>query len=531
MKEPNLYLKPNVVPEPLFQQWYAWPHLVSPATAAMNVLNRHLRIIESYIRSPRIHARFVKDPKMRGGPFVDYRENRLTEVERLKQRTLDEQAQLIQLAKEITGLNKLLKEEAVGYSMLELYEKVPELLKGYVELVYDLNNQPAFRFFEALLYKSEYYKDEYQSIAFYIIENDDRPFILSTPRIEEDSMLHIKIPFADKAIDALFKMQREPAPYSVIKNKLRITDSQDEKFRSFFTAKPPSSHKGYQGEGIQTRYFGHACILVETKDFSILTDPVISYGYDSEISRYTYTDLPDHIDYVLITHNHQDHILLETMLQLRHKIGQIIVPRNDGGSLQDPNLKLMFNAIGFDNVIQMEELERLEVDGCSIIGLPFIGEHSDLNIRSKLCYYVRLDQGPRILFAADSCNFESKLYEYVYREIGDVDVLFLGMECDGAPLSWLYGPLLPETLPRDMDQSRRLAGSNFKQGMDLVNRFNPAEVFVYAMGQEPWLNYVMSLKYTEDSNPIVASNKLIDACHRKGIVAERLFGEKILNYS
>jgi hypothetical protein len=46
------------------------------------------------------------------------------------------------------------------------------------------------------------------------------------------------------------------------------------------------------------------------------------------------------------------------------------------------------------------------------------------------------------------------------------------------------------------------------------------------MGQEPWLNYVMSLKYTEQSNPIIQSNKLIEECRKRGIITERLFGEK-----
>jgi hypothetical protein len=51
-------------------------------------------------------------------------------------------------------------------------------------------------------------------------------------------------------------------------------------------------------------------------------------------------------------------------------------------------------------------------------------------------------------------------------------------------------------------------------------------VYVYAMGQEPWLNYVMSLKYTEESRPIVDSNRLIAACRERDIRAERLFGER-----
>ena len=40
----------------------------------------------------------------------------------------------------------------------------------------------------------------------------------------------------------------------------------------------------------------------------------------------------------------------------------------------------------------------------------------------------------KLLFAADSCNIEPRLYEHIHRDVGDVDVLFLGMECDGAPL-------------------------------------------------------------------------------------------------
>ena len=60
----------------------------------------------------------------------------------------------------------------------------------------------------------------------------------------------------------------------------------------------------------------------------------------------------------------------------------------------------------------------------------------------------------------------------------------------------------------------------------IVEQFRCKEVYVYAMGQEPWLNYVMSVKYTPESHPIVQSNQLIEGCKAKGKIAERLFGEK-----
>jgi len=112
------------------------------------------------------------------------------------------------------------------------------------------------------------------------------------------------------------------------------------------------------------------------------------------------------------------------------------------------------------------------------------------------------------------------------RGVWAIEPLFLGMECDGAPLSWLYGPLLTQKLDRAMDESRRLAGSNYEQGMQIVDCFHCREAYVYAMGQEPWLNYIMSIKYTDQSRPIIESNKLVQACQERGITAERLYGEK-----
>jgi hypothetical protein len=46
------------------------------------------------------------------------------------------------------------------------------------------------------------------------------------------------------------------------------------------------------------------------------------------------------------------------------------------------------------------------------------------------------------------------------------------------------------------------------------------------MGQEPWLGYIMSLKYSSVSRPIVESDRLVRECLGQGVCAERLFGEK-----
>jgi L-ascorbate metabolism protein UlaG (beta-lactamase superfamily) len=521
----QLYLKPNIQVEPLIDHWYAWPHLIPPATAARNITERHLKIMDSYINAPAIHANAVKNPKMLGGPFIDYSGKRVDEIRALRERIKRDRAHLLELSAALESLDATLRETAKGYSLHPLYERIPEILRGYVELVYDLNNHPSFRIIEPLLYKSRYYDRSQQSVMLSTIASDDRPFVLSTPRLESEDSFHLRLPFDSPVIDDLFSLKSAARPWQEIKEMLQPWHSQDELLRSFLTPELPPPYSSYKGPGVRWRYFGHACILIESQGVNMVFDPVLSYTYENGVSRYTYQDLPESIDYVLITHDHQDHILFETLLQIRHKVKNVVVPRNNRGHLQDPSLKLLLENCGFRNVIELNEMEEIRAGNVRITGLPFLGEHGDLDIHTKMAWLVNIGQHS-MLFAADSCNIEPRLYEHVHREVGDVDALFLGMECDGAPLSWIYGPLLTQKLDRAMDESRRLSGSNYEQGMHIVNTFRCREAYVYAMGQEPWLNYVMSIKYTEQSRPIIESNKLIKACQERGIIAERLYGEK-----
>ncbi|MFT5822317.1 MAG: L-ascorbate metabolism protein UlaG (beta-lactamase superfamily) [Crocinitomix sp.] len=528
----QFYLKPNVAIEALFDRWYAWSHLISPATAALNLKERHLKIMNSYVKNPKIHAAAVKKPEMLGGPFIDYDGGRVDEIKTLTDDIKNKREKLLKFADAITELNELMLSQAKGYSLQPIYDQIPEILRGYVELYYDLNNQVNFRFFEALLYKSDFYDETAQSIALQIVESDtQRSFVLSTPRLDDEDLIHSQIPFKHEVIDKLFEMKSIPGEYKEIQEILNIKPEQTELFDKFFTTEVPNKYEHYQGDGIRTRYFGHACVLVETNELCLLVDPVISYdGYENDVPRFTAADLPDVIDYVLITHNHQDHVLLETLLQLRHKVKNVVIPSSGKGNLQDPSLRLMFENIGFENIIELDDMQAEIADKCVITALPFLGEHSDMDVRSKMCVHVNLHNKYRVLFAADSQNIEPVIYSKVHEVMGDIDVLFLGMECDGAPLSWLYGPLLPKKMDRDKDQSRRLAGSDFEEGMRIVDLFKPKDVFVYAMGLEPWLEFISSIKYTDESKPIVESNKLVEKCKSQGINAERLFGEKTIEY-
>jgi len=520
-----VYLKQNTLIEPLFNQWYAWSHLIPPATAAMYMVNSHLKIMQSFIANPQVHISALKNPAMQSGPFMQFGVSDVEDVKALLEKTRSQQSRLLELGAAIQELDKILSTEADGHSLEPLYQKVPDVLKGYVELVYDVNHNPSVRFIEGLLYQSPYYNTGTQSIALSLTTQDKRPFVFNTPRLERAEQLHLKAPFASEALDELSRMRSVPQSYGRIKEILAVPDTADELFSTFFTEEQSKPASRFDGEGVRIRYFGHACILLESKNVSILCDPIISYKYDTNLFRYTFSDLPETIDYVLITHYHQDHLMLEMLLQLRHKVKTIIVPRSSGHGLIDPSLRRLLQIIGFRNVVSIDEMEQLEIPGGSITGLPFLGEHADLNVRTKTAYRVDLE-GKRILCMADSNNIEPKLYEHIHEADTDVDAVFIGMECDGAPLTWVYGPFLTRPLSRKMDQSRRLNGSDCEKAMDIVRKLKARQVYIYAMGQEPWLSFVMGLQYTETSRPIVESNMLVENCQNAGITSERLLYQK-----
>jgi thioester reductase-like protein len=517
-------LIPDVIIEPLWNQWYAWSYLIPPATAARYLTESQVPVMQSFIDAPKVHEDALRDPAMAGGPFIQHSPDRVDEVAALLAATRRDQGHLFALSNAIDRLEALLDSHPRGESLEPLYSQVPSALRGFVELVYDARDCPSIRFIEALLYRSDFYRTSSQSIALRRLPDvDRRAFVMSTPRLERDLDCRLPLHFADPRIDALSRLRFAPGPVGEMAEQLGLAGREREAFLGLFTDGPLPQPQPIDGDEVHVRYLGHACVMVQTRDVSVLCDPLIGYAHPTGMPRLSYTDLPEQIDFALITHNHQDHVMFETLLQLRHKIGTLVVARGQKGSLLDPSLRLTLRQIGFDDVREIDELERIEIPGGEIIGLPVLGEHGDLNIATKTAYWISV-KGRSILCAADSNNLDNRLYENLHRVLGEPDILFIGMESDGAPYSWSYGPLLPGTVPHRQAQSRRLDGSNAERGLRLVDTLKPHQVYVYAMGMEPWLNFITSIHYTPASQPIIESDNLVAACRTRGIASERMLG-------
>ncbi len=520
------YLKEDVYFEPLFNQWYAWIYLISPVCAARHMTHTHKRIMNSFVNNYQLHILAANEPGMEGSEFMNCQEQDLPVIKKLLADIDQNQQDLVELSNAVKDLDQLLIEHNRGESVEKLYSKVPGPLKGYVELFVDMEHNPSFRLFESLLYQSKFYKKDLQTVSFGMLSKvKERPFCFSTPRLADENHIQLKIDFSSTVLDELLGARTKPISGQRIKqifNQYQLAGGLD--FNNLFTDKASEYLHKIPSGSVKLDYLGHAGLMIQTNEISILVDPVIaSRDIKNGDKLVSFSQLPQNIDYIFITHSHQDHACIETLLQLRHKVGSVVVPRNNGGTLVDPSLKIMLQNFNF-NVIELDEMEVVNFSQGYAMSLPFVGEHGDLNIRSKTAWVFKLNE-KKIFVGADTSNLDPNIYRNVHKILGDMDVLAIGMECVGAPYTWIYGALCSTPIPKKIKNNRRLNGSDADKAIELVKLFNPQKVYLYALGLEPWYKYFMGIEYDENSKQIKESKKFKAMCEAIEVKSHSLYGK------
>lgn len=368
MNKPDLdpvYLASDTKLEPLVFNWYAWSHLVSPVPLALNLANRHLPMLKSFIANPAVHEAASKNPQMLGGSFLELGRTDVGAVRELQQRIVAEGAPLLGFADELLKLDRRVQQSETGHSLDHLYDALPAPLAGLVEATYDLNHRPALRVLEELMVGDEPLAAATQQVGFTRIRDEKRAFFINTPRLPGDDRLILPLAFDDEAWDLITRSRIEPVSFPALAAALGVEDEDDLRYlRGYFTDQPPIRNAPeYTGDDVRVRYFGHACVLLQTSEVSVLIDPFLTWDHHDTDGRLTFHDLPDRIDYVFLTHNHQDHFSIEVLLQLRHRIGKILVPRNNVNNFADPSMKLALEAIGHRDVVTMDPMDRIELPG------------------------------------------------------------------------------------------------------------------------------------------------------------------------
>jgi L-ascorbate metabolism protein UlaG (beta-lactamase superfamily) len=495
----NRYLSSAVSPQPLIHRWYAWPHMINPLSAGLNLRERQLAVLKSYLADPGVHTKAVTNPAHYGHPFLDTRGASYDQLKAFHEDVVAGAAPLLSLADDFDRVRTLLEDRAEGGALTPLYSEVTESLRGLVELVYDDVNRASIRIFEPMLYRA-YQPAMAAGQTISLLPRPDRtqPYIFNSPVLPDGVRCDIAVPFDAPVLDELFAARRSPVDVAALAERLGVDGMRLARFEALFTDRGPAPATPVPEDKVRMRFFGHASVLLESEQAAVLLDPLLGYdddGYD----HFTIDDLPARLDAVVLSHAHCDHVSVETLLQLRHRVDTVVVPGAASGSVLDPSLGMMLKSLGFRTVTRLEELESAVVgQDLTVTAVPFLGEHADLDIRAKMVPLVEI-AGRRFLFATDTTPIEPELYRRIADLVGRLDALFIGLECVGAPLSWLYGPLMGRMPDRRHNRGRRLSGADAEMAETLAKALGVRRVFTYAMGFDPWLKHLTGSDYNPES--------------------------------
>lgn len=191
-------------------------------------------------------------------------------------------------------------------------------------------------------------------------------------------------------------------------------------------------------------WFGHSSYFMQVEGKKILVDPVFS-GSASPFSFmvksfkgsdvYSSEEIPP-VDYLIITHDHWDHLDYKTVVELKPKVGKIITGLGTAAHLA---------YWGFDpkSIVELDWNEASVLDsGFKITATPgrhFTGRTFKRN-QTIWCSFVVQSPSKKIFIGGDS-GYDTH-FEKIGAEHGPFDLALL--ECGQYNKSWKYIHMMPE---------------------------------------------------------------------------------------
>lgn len=252
-------------------------------------------------------------------------------------------------------------------------------------------------------------------------------------------------------------------------------------------------------------WFGHSSYLIQTGGKRFLVDPVFCDASPvSFINRpfpgtniYKPEDFPE-IDYLIITHDHWDHLDYRTVKQLRNRIGKVICPLGVGEH---------FEYWGFqpDQLIELDWDESAWLDDGLMINCLTARHFSGRGLSSNRTLWASflLHSPSRKIFISGDGGYGKHFAEFG-RRFPDIDLAILenGQYND----EWKYIHTMPPYILREMKDLR-------------ARRLITVHHSKYALAKHPWMEPVQTVGALQKEgrfcvlNPVIG--EIIPLSHRE----------------
>ncbi len=223
-------------------------------------------------------------------------------------------------------------------------------------------------------------------------------------------------------------------------------------------------------------WLGHSSLFIQTNGKRFLVDPVLVKASPvSFVNKpfkgtkiYTPDDIPD-IDYLMITHDHWDHLDYNTVKRLKDRTGKVICPLGVGEHLEhwgfdkDRIVELDWNEnFVFDNTVTIHCLSARHFSGRGLSPNKTLWASFMLQTPSKNIY-ISGDGGYDTHFADIGNRFEI-----------DLAIVENGQYNEG----WKFIHLMPEdlvTTAKDLNAKKMMTGHNSKYALGKHSWHEPLE--------------------------------------------------------
>ena len=287
----------------------------------------------------------------------------------------------------------------------------------------------------------------------------------------------------------------------------RIMSTKAKKPKAKLPVKPSSYDLNPEENNVQITWFGHSSLLLQMHGMNILIDPMFSERISpvSFAGPKRFSDAPvkiselPHIDILVISHDHYDHLDYQVIKEIDEKTDKYIVPLGVENHLERWGVEK-------SKIRNMAWWEETTINGLTIGCTParhYSGRSLDDQFATLWASWVFKDEYYQIFESGDTGYGEH--FQKIHEKYGNFD--FVMIDCAQYDMNWPEVHMFPE----EAVQAVKMLGAKTAMpihwaAVSLANHAwdDSAERFVYDGENNglniltPYLGETMSLEMTED---------------------------------